>query len=554
MKPGTSFFNPSLLRRDLVRFAPAWVLYSLFLVLEYSGSILGFSRADVANTLAASVGVFGVYNLFYAMLCAQLLFGDLFSSRMCNALHALPIRREGWFLTHVLSGLAFCVIPVAAEGLVLLTVLGTYWPAALLWMAALVLQFVFFYGVAVLSVMLVGSRFAAVVVYAILSFLSAIVLWLFYALYQPHLYGFVMDETPFLILCPAVYLFRYDWFRVLTQTGRVMPGGGWGYLGICAAVGVLLLGAALLLYRKRALEKAGDFIVFSGTAPVFLILYTFSAGAALHLFSNLFVGESTEFVFLIVGLAVGFFTGLMLLKRTLRVFRGKVFAQFAALLCAFGLTLLLTVLDPLGVTRWVPKASEVKWVALNCYGAEDMQDHAITDKNVIRQVLAIHQHAVEHPEEGSNGKQDTQVSLAYKLDNGTVVQREYFVDRGTLTAITLEHVLSRPETVFGKAYTTLEALQKQTHYIEVDIKGTGSEIVTDPEQIRSLLQALLADAQAGNLCQDYWLREDNGENFYLYIRQKSRETAFGYYTGDTWSITYTEQSTHTLAWMEENLK
>ena len=41
MKLKTSFFNTSLLRKDLVRFAPAWVLYAVFLILVFAGALLG---------------------------------------------------------------------------------------------------------------------------------------------------------------------------------------------------------------------------------------------------------------------------------------------------------------------------------------------------------------------------------------------------------------------------------------------------------------------------------------------------------------------------------
>ena len=47
------------------------------------------------------------FNQTMDMLTAQLLFGDLYHSRLCNALHAMPVTREGWFLTHSAAGLAF---------------------------------------------------------------------------------------------------------------------------------------------------------------------------------------------------------------------------------------------------------------------------------------------------------------------------------------------------------------------------------------------------------------------------------------------------------------
>lgn len=551
MKSKTSFFNTSLLRKDMVRFAPAWVLYTVSLLLIFTGSILSYDRRSVAYALSESIGLFGVFNLGYAMLCAQLLFGDLFNSRMCNALHALPIRREGWFITHLLAGLAFCAIPVAVAGLVFLTVLGSYWMAALLWMAALMLQFLFFFAVAILSVMLVGNRFAAAVVYAILSFLAAIMLWLFTYLYQPHLYGFVIDTAPFLQLCPVVQMFLYDWFVPNKVTGLVYLKNGWGYLGICSLAAVAFLALALWMYRKRALEKAGDFIVFKPTAPVFLVLYTFSAGTGLHLFSKIFVGESTEFVFLIVGLAIGFFTGLMLLERTIRVFRGKTFARFGILLAAFGLTLVLTILDPIGITRWVPDAGDVKWVSMETYSEADHLEHAITDKAVIKQILSVHQHAVDHPEEASNGKRDTTIMFAYQLKSGRIVQRQFMLDTDTLAAMTMKSVLSRPEVLFGSEYTTLDALVEEVRY--VDLNREDGLMLTDREQIRGLLEAVLADSLAGNLCQDYMLRQGESEG-YLYMQTKTRQDENGYYYDRYWHVSYTKQSTHVLKWLEENIK
>ena len=550
MKSRTSFFNSSLLRKDIVRFAPAWVLYGAYLLLIFGGSVLGGKASAVANDLSGSLPVFGIMNLFYAMLCAQLLFGDLFKSRMCNALHALPIRREGWFITHLLAGLNFSAVPVAAAGLAFLSALGSYWAAGLLWMAVLMLQFLFFFAVAILSVMLVGNRFAAVVVYCILNFLSAIALWLFYSLYAPSLYGFILDENVFLKFCPAAWMVQFQWFFAAGNRAGVELKDGWGYLGVCTIVGVALLAASLVLYRKRPLEKAGDFVVFKPTAPVFLVLYTFSAGTAFHLFSNAFVGESAELIFLVVGLAIGFFTGRMLLERTIRVFRGKTIAGFCTLVAVFGVTILLTIWDPLGVTRWVPEEKDVKWVSVDNYSYLAQDAHAITDPQILREILSVHQHAVENPQEENNGQPDVRVRFTYRLKNGRTVQREYLVDTATVAGVTLEHILSRPELVFGAKYATPQNLVEAIHYIELDKEGL---MITDREQLYDLAEALIADALEGNLCQQYTYYKSHGEGNYLYIKKQDSERD-GMYDIYGWSICYTEESVHTTAWIKENIK
>lgn len=540
MKSKTSFFNAQLLRKDVVRFAPAWVLFLVYLLLQH------VSVQDPSSAvwyLKQTIPTHGIVNLGYAMVCAQLLFGDLFNTRMCNALHALPVRRESWFLTHVVAGIGFSVVPVMVAGMFQIFSLGGYWLAALLWAAALILEYLFFFAVAVFSMMLVGNRFAAVVVYSILNFLAGIVLWLFYSLYLNHLHGVAVDMESWLILCPVVWFFNFQWFNPVLagQYLRVMD--GWGYLAICAAIALVLLGGALLLYRKRALEKAGDFMVFRPLQPVFLVLYTFSAGAALHLFSNLFMGMKVEYVFLFIGLAVGFFTGLMLLARTIRVFRIRAFVQFGVLLATFGLTLVLTIIDPLGITRWVPKEESVKAVSVN-YMAYGENDKAMTDPAVIRQVISIHQHGIDHPEEESNGLRDANVTLVYHMKDGRTVQRRYCIDSGTVAYITLEHVLSRPEQVFGSKYASVEALLENVVMIERtdDVTEGEREATTDKDKMRLILEALMKDCEEGTLCQEYPFAGNKGQQYGLRLE--------GQYNGnyrETWYVQYTKTSKNTYA-------
>ena len=517
MKSKTSFFNTSLLRKDILRFAPAWGLYTAFLVLVFVGGVFNDNERYIARSLASSLQAFPFFNLGYGLLCAQLLFGDLHNSRMCNALHALPVRRESWFATHTVAGLLFAIVPVAVTGLIFILILQKLWLAALLWMAAMTLQFVLFFAIGALSMILTGNRFAAVVVYAILNFIAAIVLWLFYALYAPHLHGVVVDYEPWLVLCPVVELATKNWYLVngVAQVTIELQ-DGWGYLGICTAVAVVILAGALMLYRKRPLESAGDFLSFRALQPAFLLLYTFSAGAALHLFSQLFINSSTEMVFLVAGLIIGFITGLMLLKRTVRVFRWRMALQFVVILATFGLSLLLTAIDPLGITRWTPDVEAVKCVTLDrMYNSTEM-DYAITDPEMIRQVISIHQHGIDHPDAGNNGEPDTTITIRYTMKAGYSVVREYYIDTGSVAAVTTAYVRSQPENIFGAAYPTAEKLLEKVTAIRVYNKSDEKKI-TDKDEIRAIVEAAYIDAKAGNLCQDYRTYKDYGNSYSIEI-------------------------------------
>ena len=142
MKSRTSFFNKTVFKKDLTRFAPAWgtclILMLLALISMANRSQAYYRLQNVRD----SIMVMSWLNLIYAAVVAQLLFGDLFQSRMCNALHALPLRRECWFGTHVASGIAFSLIPnvvIALIGLPILR-LDNGWGAVFWWLLAAELQ------------------------------------------------------------------------------------------------------------------------------------------------------------------------------------------------------------------------------------------------------------------------------------------------------------------------------------------------------------------------------------------------------------------------------
>ena len=124
MQSKTSFFNKTVFKKNLTRFAPVWGLYLLGLLLWmmmlYADEFAGDGGAQgywFADHMAEQIQMMAFVNLIYAPVVAALLFGDLYNSRMCNALHAMPLRRESWFLTNVVSGLVFSLLPTAVTAL-----------------------------------------------------------------------------------------------------------------------------------------------------------------------------------------------------------------------------------------------------------------------------------------------------------------------------------------------------------------------------------------------------------------------------------------------------
>lgn len=546
MKLRTSYFNPEAFRKNITRFAPLWGLYLIFglliTVLLRGNTSSGYY---FAKDVGWSLPFMAVINLGYALMCGQLLFGDLYNTRLCNALHAMPLRREGWFFTNVLSGLAFSFGPNVIVTVLMMLLSGSYGLIPLFWLLVVTLQFLAFFGIAVFSAYCTGNRFAMALIYGIINFLSILVLYLVQLLYEPLLYGITIDPEGFELLCPVVQMASAEYFAELDKSDyiRGIIGADWSAVGTCAifaAVGVALMAVGLLMYRKRNLECAGDFIAVKPLAPVFLTLYSMFVAAFVYVFFDAFFG-SEAIAFLFIGLAIGFFTGQMLLERSVRVFRGKKWLGFGAMAGALALSLILTAIDPVGITRWVPEVKEIKAMHLAGYeySVRYTDDYLITDEQTVAKLLQVHRQAVEDP---ADTYYDTTVSvyIRYELTNGSTVRREYEIQADSPAGDILRKYFSTPDIIFGGLYRDMDSFRKEIVYAYTDM---GGEIPR--EQYEELLQAMEKDWQAGNLAQEYTFHR--GENHVTSIMFDVREVNY-YHTVEIQIWTDAE---HTAAWLEK---
>lgn len=543
MKLKTSFFNTTVLKKDITRFAPAWGIYTvlslLYVILLWSDD---FYSAEATFHLMATV------NFIYAGITAVLLFGDLFNSRLCNALHAMPMRREGWFFTHLISGLLFCLVPNAFGAVIAAVLLEEASYLAFLWLVVTVLEFVFFFGVAVFSAMCAGNRLGAVASYGLINFFAVLAAWLAETFYAPVLPGVKMDVSGFADFSPIIPLSAEKFLEVDFDkiNGLVVDNfdkGLWAYLFIVAAVGVVFLGLALLIYRKRSLETAGDFISLKPAAPVFLVIYTLFVGAILYLIAELFATE-LEYIFLVVGLVIGFFTGKMLLEKKVRVFQGKQFLRLGILLLCFFGAIFVTWLDPFGVVRYVPKADQVAEVTIYPYEENGSMisysyDYyhyqrdgvTLTDPEAIEKVVSVHDYCVEN--RYSQKDSYMPLTISYKMKSGVKVERFYHISARTEQAqllkpyySSLEYLLDTEDVAdFLSRITHMEYYSHQDPYFQVIIQpwytatGTliGEERVTynfegslTAQQLgKDLFKAIAADCEEGTLAQ-LWDYHDSG--------------------------------------------
>ena len=538
MKSGTSFFNGTAFRKNITRFLPVWTIYLLGCILVLTGIISGTQPSQAQDDLEITIWIMAMVNLCYALLNAELLFGDLFNSRLCIALHSMPLRREGWFLTNVASGLCFGLVPNLVLALCFIPRLEWYWASAFQWMLAVDLEYLFFFALALFCVFCTGSRFATALVYGLINFLALLMGWLVETLYIPQLKGVMFNWELFHLFCPIVQLADiYDYFDTFES---------WIYLIVLAVLGVALLAVSLQMYRKRKLECAGDFVAIKGLAPVFQVIYTLTVGTVFHLFSDIFLGSDTRIAFLMVGLVIGYFTGEMLIQRTVQVFKLRSLAGLAILAAVLLGTMGITRLDPLGVSAWIPKAEQVSKIELchDVYSYYYNEPLALTEEE-IPAGLEVHRQLMDIALD--NGERDpgtTDIQVVYTLTGGRQVHREYQIPVDSPVGNTLNDWFSAPEHVLK--YEDWDAYLENLVEIRVEDKSyTG-------EAARELLMAVKADCEAGTMTQDWEFHDPKGyENVSQYTWMSVSVDGQGHYGHIYRELVVFEDAVNTVAWLQE---
>ena len=529
MKSRTSFFSPTVFRKDLTRFAPVWVLYGVGLLLA-----LLVIRGRLAVSLAESMGVMAAVELCYALVVGQVLFGDLFQSRMCNALHAMPLRRDCWFLTHMAAGLFFFLVPTGAMAALAAVQMGKFAWVAGMWLLGCLLEYLCFFGVSVFSALSSGNRVGMALIYALINFVSLIAQWLSEYLLDPLFYGLSVPAGPFRRFCPVWSLIDRDFFKTAGgyysdfQDAKIkLVSEGWIYACVYAAVGLALIGLALYLYRRRKLECAGDLIVVKALVPVFLTVYTLSAGVLFTTFFMIFgtveIYSVLGMTLLAVGLAVGYYTGRMLLRRTVKVFQPKSLLGLAGIAVGLAVIMVAVYLDPMRVTYRVPEREEIQAVSIGDYSlaSEDF----LSEEDAISAALELHRSALEYraPERAYPLAERYSFTLTYRLKDGSILSRTYAVPMSDPAVKGLKKPWSDCQVVLGLSKEEIDAGSYPA--LRIYINGTYIE---DPQQVHEVLEALAQDCQEGNLCQlGFVARWDS--SLYMEIEEQDYNQTYFYH-------------------------
>lgn len=536
MKLKTSFFNGTVLKKDITRFMPVWAIYTIGLVM-FQMLRMGTDSEPIyraCNMASYQIHSMAVVTFLYAGSCAVTLFGDLYVPRMCNALHAMPMRREGWFLTHTVAGLLFGLIPNLLAALVTVPMLESYYYVAFLWLGGVMLQYVFFFGLALLCVMCAGSRLGMVACYAIANFFSMFIYGLVNTFYIPLLYGVVLNSKPLELLCPVWQITSSPLIETVypyPTSGPVIDSfvsSAWNYLFVLAGLGVVFAVAAMLLYRRRQLERAGDFLALPALSPVFLLIITLGNGMIFYLFASLF-GTSTgsSYPFLFVGMAVGYFVGRMLLERSVKVFRPKSVLGFVVVCVLMGASLGVTRLDPLNLVTRVPVEDQIEscslddqvWDSRHKFTSDPMEIHKIVE---LHEQLCREQPTQEGDTTYNSGFNTVQINIVYSLTDGSRMERSYPVTTRTEAGRQVAEYLSSWQNLLG--CDDLSELAPKIHgprFVLWNENYNAVEYELPREELMPLLEAIKADSEEGTLVTSRFLNETTAvvANIDMYVEE-----------------------------------
>lgn len=476
------WFNATLLRKNLTRFWPLWAVYGILLLLcldmpilqmrttlyeinkvidSSSVEFLGYLRAELTENIQYIVRNAMIWSVWmgavFGCLLVMALFSYLMNRRSVGMIHALPIKREGLFLTNWISGLIFVSCPSLVAFLIaLLAGLGKgvgllCLEELLLWLLVNISVTMFFFAFALCCAMFTGQLLALPVFYGILNVLVFGMYALLCVAARILMIGISLSGgfpapvrwfTPFYQL--GVLLSDWSWIAMPDGTiARSLVGGSLQGMAYAILVGTVLLLIAYMVYRERQMERTEDLVTVSWVRPIFRygvgVCTGFTFGTLLY--EEFFGGGAWVYIALVVLCAVvGGFVGQMFLKKTLRVLRSGWKGSLALGVCM--LVLLCGIrLDVPGLQRYVPRVDQVAWVDL--YGVWTAPSDGgsylsveLRDPALIEQVVELHRGVVDRLEEIERARMedrewasteyDTErFHVTYHLEDGRTVSREY---------------------------------------------------------------------------------------------------------------------------------
>lgn len=583
MRSKISYFNRALFLKNLSRFWPLWggasfigALFPLALLSQLARRLGPDAPLEITYMYYTALqAIVPIVCLLYGLLCALAVWSYLYGARSVGGVHTLPIRREGLFVTNLLSGYAMVLIPFAVTGglAVLVTAaFGLLEPAGVLVTVLGVLGESFFYfSSATLAAFITGNVFAMPALYLLLHFLEAILDLLLSNFARGFIFGFNSDYTGFLeFLSPTVYLLRnvnvdtqrqeitnYAGEHIRSELVSVRLENPW-LIAVYALAGAVLLAFAFALYRRRQSERAGDVVAVGWMRPFFRYglagLSALLGGQLIYalIWDDVYFKVVPLAVCMLVAGVIGYYAASMLLQKTLRVFRRD--NWLGLVLVAAGIVVLCGALklDVFRAADRVPEIDQIQKLEFYAVG-NNYTFYPGEEDALLERVRALHA-AIAADRDYILADQGPSAALAeeeaswtsayslfiYTTRGGQTVRRSYSMpltrerlgQSGTYDNL-LDGLINSQEMRLKRIHASGDGYKPIGGSVYLNVRGEGHDL--SDREAAALLEAVTRDARAGRWGRVDWLEsgEREGEAYAMQL-----------------SLEFSKESTRTRDWIE----
>jgi ABC-2 type transport system permease protein len=492
------------------------------------------------------------------------LFRYIQSGAPSDLFHSLPLRRKHLLTVNLLTGFAMILIPIwittAITGLVwaVLDQPAFLFDGSTIWMWGLSMSiyslFMFMLTVAV-GICIGQSVLQGLTVYALV--LLPVVVWFIMSLHLQHyLLGYAFEEVGFNAEKLSLVL-RVGSISILPVIRQELI--------IYAIFAILFIPLTYVLYAKRQVESATQAVTFKLIKPIFrfglmFTLVLIGGGYFTKIAPRGSVGWGI-FGYILGGI-VGYIVAEMIIRKTWLIWSSRLLPKLILYGIIAGLILYVPIADWNGYAARVPEMSKVNSIKLGgesytySNGVNQKKDDAhlySNDPEYMGAVIALHQKIVDSDLPllddpiNTGMRNDESILINYKLDNGKVMKRKYYI----------------PEAEFHQELKALKQSQDykrvtfETYKLEEDALSFGIRsaissyrkvYISNPEQVREFKALLKQDI----LDQTYEEQRSSWQSF-AYVEMNQDSTSKDpFQPREMWNFEIKPSYDRVLAWLKEN--
>ncbi len=547
MKSKISFFNKTIFWKNVTLYWPIWGIYTLVLFICQPIALWVINNMDYWNVggggykdeaqLRDLMDLLGfmpcvIIIAIGAVITGMALFSYMYNNKSANMIHSLPVDRTQLYGTTLLSGWAFLIVPlfVTAVFTTILCIVYTIPGITYVWgwfLVAAITAFVAF-SIVTICALFTGHIVVLQMYVVVINCLSWIIYWLVYIVVTTFGYGVssLGDNADKIakLFCPVQSFYEnLGWGYSYTEHESIkdIDFHGTGTLVFYLIIAVVLYVAAYVVYRKRNIERAGDFLTVNWVKPIFrgavgIIGAIYGAMLIQEVLLETQIGCSVPMfvgIMLVIGV-ICYFVADMFIKKSFRVFKKKDWLRCGV----FAVVLLVVYFGLYGMAEnyenYLPKESEVESATI------ELGYEVTFDGERVSEIIEIHENILaeldmlEEMIEGGDRYYNS-VRISYQLTNGESITRRYMLPHRLRPVVDEIAELEADEENFlryilGDKYdevTFFKHVSFEAPIIKNDERGDANEVPNmiyealsiDLLWAKEIYEAIIADAKAGRL-------------------------------------------------------